>query len=195
MLSFWSLLINIILVYIAYKAFSNFDIKKQFHNKQLEIVSELTTSISNVELSIMFYEAFLYKTGDKQYSAAGYTLSFYEIVFGLSYNSFEMIYVKSNNIEEVFSFLKFRNHPLLPKKISLALNKLYRPLQYSPSVDKNDFPKKYFTLTQPNKIEEDNSSIYTYKYKTPTDFIRDCKNLREAIIDWYKVYGANDLNI
>lgn len=195
-LTFWSLIINIILVSIAYRAFRNFDVKKQFHNKQLEIVSELATAISSAELSNMLYETIPDPMGEDHKILTGYTLSFFEIAFGFNYMDFETIYIKSNNIENVFPFLKFRNHPLLPKNIGIALNKLYRPLQYTLSVRETNLPRKYVVLYQSNNKEDDISKNWNYEYyEKPTDFTADCKKLRDGIIEWYKVYGADDLNI
>ena len=135
-ISFWSLIFNIILVIIAYKAFKNFDVKKQFHNKQLDIVSELATSISSTVLSNMMYHMSTDPNGKKHQIATGFTFSFFEIGLGFDYSKFNLMCVKSNNIENTFPFLKYKNHPLLPKSISEELNKIYRPLQYQLTVNK-----------------------------------------------------------
>ena len=130
-LVFWGLVLNGILVFIAYKAFKNFDVKKQFHNKQLEVVSELATNISDSKLSNICYKVSIGPDGKEHQIATGFTFSFLEIALGFDYSKFDMIIVRSNNIENTFPFLKLKNHPMLPKSIAIELGKLYRPLQYS----------------------------------------------------------------
>ena len=140
-IAFWGLILNVILVIIAYRAFQNFDVKKQFHNKQLDVVSELSSEISSTKLSNMFYETKTDPKGKDQLIATGYTLSFFEIALAFNYDKMNLMCVKTNNIENTFPFLSFRNHPLLPKTISKKLNKLYRPLQYSIAIHEKDMPK------------------------------------------------------
>ena len=195
-IAFWGLILNLVLVIIAYKIFQNFDVKKQFHNKQLEVVSELATAISSTELSNMLYETKTDPKGKDHLIATGFTLSFFEISLGFNYEKFDLMCIKSNNIENTFPFLRWRNHPLLPKKISSELNKLYRPLQYSFSLQDKDLPKNYIMLYSKTIDKDDYSKDWIYEYyKTPSVFTKDCKKLRQEIIDWYKNYGADDLNI
>jgi hypothetical protein len=197
-IAFWSLIINVILVLLAYKAFKNFDVKKQFHNKQLEIVSELATSISSMEISNMIYKMTPSPSGKEHQIIAGFTFSFFEIALGFDYSKFDIICVRGNNIENTFPFLKFKNHPLLPKTISDELKKLYRPLQYFLSVNKEDLKtKNYVLLYHDKKVDSDDiTSGWTYEfYKTPSDFNKDVNSLRKSIIEWYVEYGAENLNI
>ncbi|MEJ4089054.1 hypothetical protein [Galbibacter orientalis] len=197
-IAFWGLIINAILVFLAYKAFKNFDVKKQFHNKQLEIVSELATSISSLEISNMMYEMTPSPSGKEHQIITGFTFSFFEIGLGFNYSKFDLICVRGNNIENTFPFLKFKNHPLLPKSISNELKKLYRPLQYSFSVSKEDLKtRSYVLLYHDKKVDSDDLSAgWTYAfYKNPSDFNKDVASLRKSIIEWYKEYGADNLNI
>jgi hypothetical protein len=197
-IAFWSLVLNIILVILAYKAFKNFDVKKQFHNKQLEIVSELATSISSHSLSNMMYKMIPDTSGKKHQIITGFTFSFFEIALGFDYSEFELICVQSNNIENTFPFLKYKNHPLLPKTISDELKKLYRPLEYFLSTKQQDLETKNYVLLYIDKKSETNdvTSHWTYEfYKTPSDFNKDVASLRMSIIKWYEEYGADNLNI
>lgn len=195
-ISLWGLVLNIILVILAYKAFKNFDVKKQFHNKQLELVSNLATDISSTILSNMLYETKTDPNGKEHQIATGFTLSFFEISIGFNYSKFESIYVSSNNIENCFPFLKHRKNPLLPKSIAVELNKLYRPLQYSLAVKKDKLPKNYIKLYSKNIDDEDYSKTWLYElYKSPAQFNEDSLAIRKSITDWFKEYGAEDLNI
>lgn len=195
-IGFWALILNLILVIIAYRAFQNFDVKKQFHNKQLDIVSNLASEISSLELSNMFYETKTDPKGNDHLIATGYTFSFFEIALGFKYDKCDLMCVKTNNIENTFPFLRFRNHPLLPKKISKKLDKLYRPLQYSFTIQEKDMPKNYVVIYSKAIDKDDYSKDWTYEfYKQPKDFSKDCMELRGEIIDWYKKFGADDLNI
>ncbi|WP_024771756.1 hypothetical protein [Aquimarina macrocephali] len=196
-IAFWSLILNIILVVLAYKAFKNFDVKKQFHNKQLEIVSELATSISSMEISNMMFK--MIGTNKKHQIAEGYTFSFFEIALGFDYSKFDLMCVKSNNIENTFPFLKYRNHPLLPQSISTELNKIYRPLQYFYSAKKLDLKNMDYVLLYHDKekyLEGDITASWNYQfYENPSDFNKDVTSLRKSIILWYQEYGADELNI
>lgn len=195
-IAFWGLIINVILVIIAYRAFENFDVKKQFHNKQLDVVSELSSEIRSTQLSNMFYETKTNSNGKDHLIATGFTLSFFEIALAFNYDKMDLMCVKTNNIENTFPFLSFRNHPLLPKKISEKLNKLYRPLQYSISIQEQDLPKNYVVLYSKEIDKNDYSRDWTYEfYKVPKDFSKDCLELRKEIIKWYEKFGADDLNI
>ena len=195
-IGFFSLILNFALVIIAYKAFKNFDVKKQFHNKQLEIVSELSTAISSAELSNMFYKGSTAPNGEVHQIMTGYTLSFYEIALAFDYSKFELICVRSSNIENTFPFLKYRRNPLLPKRIAKALDKLYRPLQYSITVKPEKLKMDYVLLYTKHIDKDDISKDWKFEiYKTPAQFTEDAANLRSAIIEWFKEYGADDLNI
>lgn len=195
-IGFWGLILNLILVIIAYRVFQNFDVKKQFHNRQLEIVSNLTSDISNHELSNTFYTTTIDPNGGEHLVATGYTFSFFQIALGFKYDEFELMCVKTNNIENTFPFLKYRNHPLLPKGISQKLDKLYRPLHYSFSLKKEDMPNNYVVLYSRKIDKDDYSKDWHYKlYKNPEDFTNDCLELKNEIVKWYKKFGADDLNI
>jgi len=193
-----NLALNILLVIIAYLVFKNFDVKKQYHNKQLEVVSQLCTDISSTMVSNMIIKTVPTPDGRLPQVHTGYHFSFYEIALGFDYSQLDMICVKSNNIENTFPFLKYRNHPLLPKKIGEALNKLYQPLQYSFSIQPEDLPQNYVALYSrdiaPNPDDHSRNWIYEY-YKSPTEFHTHCKELRTQILEWYKAYGAEDLNM
>ena len=195
-ISFWGLISNLILVWIAYKAFKNFGVKEQFHNKQLTLVTDLATEISSTVLSNMMYYTSTDRNGKDHLTATGYTLSFFEISLGFDYKKANLLCVRSNNIENTFPFLKHRNNPVLPPSIAKQLNKLYRPLQYSFAIQKDDLPKNYVFLNSKDVAENDYSKDWIYKfYDNPSDFTTDSKALRTSIIDWFKEYGADDINI
>jgi len=195
-ISFWGLLFNLILVVIAYKAFRNFGVKEQFHNKQLTLVTELATEISSTILSIMMYHTSTDPHGKDRLIVTGFTFSFFEISLGFDYKKFNLMCVRSNNIENTFPFLKYRNNPILPPSIAKQLNKLYRPLQYSLATNEDNLPKNYVFLAPQNIAEDDYTKDWIYKfYDNPTDFTTDSRALRASIIDWLKEYGAGEINI
>jgi hypothetical protein len=76
-ISFWGLLSNFFLIVIAYKAFKNFGVKEQFHNKQLTLVTELATEISSTVLSNMMYRTSTDPNGKDHLIATGFTFSFF----------------------------------------------------------------------------------------------------------------------
>ena len=194
-LTFWGLIFNLLLVIIAYKAFKNFDVKKQFHNKQLDVVSELSTIMNSMELSNMMYETLVDPYGNHHQISTGHTLGFFNIA-AINYTKFELMCVKSKNIENTFPFLRYVNHPLLPKTISEQLKKLYRPLPYYRALEEKNLPPNYVVLYSDNIKKEDFSKDMIYEfYKKPSDFSKDCMELRKSIMEWFKKYGAEDLNI
>jgi hypothetical protein len=159
-------------------------------------VTGLVTEISSTILSNMMYETKTDPTGKDHLVATGFTLSFFEISLGFNYKKFNLMCVTSNNIENTFPFLKYRKNPILPKKIAKQLDKLYRPLQYHFTIQKDDLPKNYVMLYSKNIDNDDFSKGWLYKfYENPSDFSSDCKELRTSIIEWFKEYGADDLNI
>ncbi len=92
-------------------------------------------------------------------------------------------------------FLRFRNNPLIPNTIAKALHKLYVPLQAQVIANKV-YPQEYLII-RPLKVDQDDFSkswIYDY-YPIANKFKEDSANLRLSIIDWFKEYGAEDLNI
>ena len=194
--AFWSCLLNLALMVIAYKAYRNFDVKKQFHNKQLELVSELATDITSTHLSNMMYRISIDPDGEEHQIATGFTLSFFELSLGFDYSGYQMIVVKGNNLEKTFPFLKYKNHPLLPKSIASELKKFYQPLQYSYSIGKKDLPKNYVVLYgAATSLEGPDAHKWLYKlYDVPTDFRKDARALRTAITSWLGEYGAENLN-
>jgi hypothetical protein len=195
-ISVWGLVINSILVVLAYRAFKNFGVKEQFHNRQLALVTELTTEMSSLILSNMMYNTSTDPQGKEHIISTGYTLSFFEISLWFDYQKFNLMCVRSNNIENTFPFLKHRNNPILPSSIAKQLEKLYRPLQYSMTVQKDELPKNYVLLYYKNIDRDDFSKDWLYKYyDNPDDFSKDCKALRTSIIEWFKDYGADDINI
>ncbi len=195
-ISFWGFILNIVLVILAYKAFKNFDVKKQFLNKQLEVVADLASSINDLELSNMLYWTSTDPDGKDHLLAEGYTLEFFEIAFRFKYQDFERIFVKGNNIEKTFPFLRFKNHPMLPKTISKSLIKFYRPLNYTLATPKKKLPKKYVVLYEekPKTGEDYTADLYYEIYSKPNEFKEDAIELRNSIINWLKEYGAKDVN-
>ena len=133
-LSIWGLLLNIYLVYIAFKAYQNFDVKKQYHNKQLDVVTNLSNEISSTILSNMMHLTIEKETGEESTALTGLTYSVFEMAL-LNYSKYDLMCVRGNNIENTFPFLKYRKNPILPKSIARQLNKLYRPFQYSFSIN------------------------------------------------------------
>ena len=193
-ISFWGLLLNVILVYIAYKAFENFGVKEQFHIQQLKLVTALATEISSTSLSAMWYVSSQKSNGEAGLSATGLTLSFFEMSQGVDYGKCELLCIKCSSIENIFPFLKYRRNPILPPSIAEQLNRLYRPLKYSSPIQ--TYPNNYVWFYSKDIEEEDYRKDWVFKfYDQPTDFTEDSKALRTSIIDWLKEYGADNINI
>ena len=200
-ISFWGLVVNVILLILAYKAFKNFDVKKQFLNKQLDVVSELASEISTMELSNMMYRMVEDPDGESHRIVTGYTMGFYSIVLSINPSDYDLICVQGSNIEHVLPFLKFRTHPLLPKPIAKQLNKMAKPVQ-GLSIRKDKLPPSYVLLYNEKKKDQELTSsekisqtfIYPY-YKNPAEFTKDSLELRREIIKWFEEYGAKDINI
>jgi len=192
---FWSLILNIILVCIAYKAFKNFDVKKQFHNKQLDIVSELAALISSMEFYLNLYTLTPKESSDNPHSLYGVNTSFFDITVGYNTSKYELICIRGNNLENTLPFLKFRYHPLLPKSIADDLKNLCKEFN---RVENDELNTKNYVLLENTKRQykkEPTGHIkYTF-YETTSNLKKDISNLRKSIMDWYEKYGADNLNI
>ena len=131
LIAFWSLGLNAVLVYIAYKAFKNFDVKKQYHNSQLEIMSQLAREIAEFEFGVMFYRPSVDPYGRKHSIAEGWHHNFFDMLV-FNYRSDQVLYGRSRNMENFMPFLKYRNHPLIPRHIAAQMFKLYKPFLHQP---------------------------------------------------------------
>lgn len=195
-ISFWGLILNLILVWIGYKAFKNFDVKKQFLNKQLTLVTELAAEITSTTLSIS-----IYKTVKNEYEeeavrvVTSFTLSFFEMSLGLNLQNIDLICIRGNNIENLLPFLRHRNNPVLPSLIAEKLKKLHKYFFLGINVLEEELPKTYAILYSKNSVEDNYSKILYKYYDNPSGFRADSEDLRLSIINWLKEFGADDINI
>jgi hypothetical protein len=194
-IAFWGLLLNLILVAIAYKAFKNYDVKKEFHSGQLNVMSELANSLGRSEIANMLYETKISPQNTKHKISTGFTFPFLQIMLGYDYEKFEKFYIKGNNIEIAMPFLKFRSHPLLPKKIAELLWGLYAPLQYQLAVQNSELPENYVVFYGKTP-EDDVSKEWLFLYsENPKEHIKNITELRDSIRSWFKDYGAEESNL
>src|SRR5690606_30425742 len=118
-ISFWALVLNFILVIFAYKAFKYFGVKEQFHQKQFELVCQLSLDISNTDLRAVLYIK-------DEHVHPKYNFNYYTL-FEIDYLSHvDVVLVYEDYTEQIFTFLQHKNNPLLPKRLADVLRKLSR---------------------------------------------------------------------
>lgn len=208
-LSFSSLTISFILLNVAIKAARNFDVKKQFHNKQFQVVCDLAQEILNTKVKLRYYHKSKLDGSNAKQIRTGYLINFYLFPDFLKDKQIFSVY-KATDIDEIIPFLRYRYNPLTPKVISTALgnlsdNLIKKPLIYDApdeimeNLDISAYigarPDEYMLLL-PNiddaNIFEDWSDIY---FDDQEMFRLNCENVRQALLKWFKVYGAEDINI
>lgn len=195
-ISFWGVVLNFILVFIAYKAFKNFEIKKKFHSDQLDVMSALVTSLGNSELSNMIYRTTEAPNGERVKVSAGFTFSLIDIVSGFDYRSLDMVCMRSNNMENIFPFLRYRSHPILPVEIARHLKKIYQPISYKLTLSEDQLPENYVVFYSNNLDEDDFSKAWVFDlYDSPNKFHDDFEGLIKEISVWFKKYGVDDINL
>ena len=194
-IAFWGLVLNLILVTIAYKAFKNYDVKKGFHSSQLNVVSDLANSLGKSEIANMCCETMISPKKTKHRVKTGFQFPFLQIMLDFNYDKFEKFYIKGNNIEIVMPFLKFRSHPLLPKQIAQCLWELYAPLEYQIAAQEKELPENYVVFYG-KAPEDDFSKEWLFLYsEDPKQYVKNITELRESIRSWFKDYGADEINL
>ncbi|EPZ4992895.1 hypothetical protein ACXOI2_003635 [Vibrio cholerae] len=195
-IAFWSFGLNVVLVYIAYKAFENFDVKKQYHNSQLEIMSQLTREVAEFEFRVMFYRPSVDPWGEKHSIAEGWRHNFFDMI-SFKYRSDQVFYGRSRNMENFMPFLKYRNHPLVPRYIADQLFKLYKPFHYMIGSTDEKVNDDYRAVFYSDLVPADellSNSLYKIS-DNAEEYINECRELQSLIKKWFEKYGADDVNI
>ncbi|EOW6613634.1 TPA: hypothetical protein NJ057_004705 [Vibrio parahaemolyticus] len=195
-IAFWSMMLNVVLVVIAFRAFKNFDVKKQYHNGQLEVMTKLVNEMVDFNYGAMFCRPSISPSGDKHIIKEGYIYNFFQHVLGFNYDSVESLYGRSRNIENIFPFLRYRNHPMIPVHIAKKLHTLYRPFHYQRAVLEKDMSDNRVMLSSETVSKDE--LLHDAYYEITDDaktYIKECIELRLAIKSWFEKYGADDINI
>jgi len=191
--------LSIVTLFLAWKIYKNFDVKKQYLNQQLLIVNKLASDIASNEVYFTFYlraqpPPNYSGNQDLPRSITGYRLDFFSSTMATDVEKFPKVFVQGRYITEVFPFLDYRNNPLLPSKIAKCLRELYYPLEYTLSISDDDLPDNYITLSPIERKNNDPLSSFLYPYQDSKDLKQKSENLRKEIIEWLKTYGAEDIN-
>ncbi len=194
--AFWSMMLNVVLVVIAFRAFKNFDVKKQYHNGQLEVMTKLVNEMVDFNYVAMYCRSSIGLNGKKYIIKDGYAYNFFQHLLAFNYDSVDSLYGRSRNIENIFPFLKYRNHPMIPVYIAERLHSLYRPFHCQLAVleSKMSDNRVMFYSEMVSKDE----LLYDSYYEITDDakaYINECIELRRAIKLWFENYGADDINI
>jgi len=209
-IAFASLTISFVLLNVAIKAAKNFDVKKQFHNKQFELVCQLAQEILDTKLSFGYYQKSDRKNSKYTHNKTGYAITFYMLGGYIKARQIDSVYLR-NSIDEVLPFLRYRFNPLIPKVISAALTRLAQgkvdhansPSFPEESLEGADLEELFF------KKPDNYVSLAVYDLITPvvedkwaglyyTDAVaiqKDADDIRETLLKWFKAYGADDINI
>ncbi|MES2112719.1 MAG: hypothetical protein V4577_28465 [Bacteroidota bacterium] len=207
--SFSPLLIGFVLLNVAIKAAKNFDVKKQFHNKQFEQVCGLAQEILDTKIKVAIYQKSEANV-NYGYNKTGYAITFYSLGDFIKSRIIESAYLESR-IDDILPFLRYRYNPLIPKIISSALFKLEKeafnsPVHLEPSdeiLENIDFasyfgrrPDNYIVIGtySPEAQIVENSWTSPY-FNNISDLRENADNIRSVLLAWFKVYGADDINI
>ena len=193
--AFWSLGLNVVLVYIAYKAFENFDVKKQYHNSQLEVMSQLAREMAEFEFSVMFYWPSVDPLGKEHSVSEGWTFNFFSII-SFEYRSDQVLYGQSRNMENFMPFLKYRSHPLVPRNIANILFEIYVPFHYMVGTTHDnamdDYRAVFYSRTTDNELFKD--SLHEISGNA-AEYIANGRKLQASMKEWFEKYGADDVNL
>lgn len=197
-------LISVFTLILAWKIYQNFDVKKQYINKQLNVVTELSSELTKTKICVSFY----LKIPDSVQTNAKHALTTFDDLnfFSLmsEFNpSYKEVFIRARSIHQIFPFIDYRLNPILPSAIANKLKSLNKYLEYSLGVKVDEIPDSYLVLSpivKPMTSQEyKNPDIvlptFTYQYKSVQELKEEIIALRKEIIEWLKKYGADDINL
>ncbi len=182
-ISFWALVLNAILVYFAYKAFKHFGVKEQFHSKQFEAVTQLTSQMANTIIKTDFH----LMTEDVTLK---YDFGFFTLIDLDYFENSTSILIDGDNPEQIFPFLKHSKNPLLPPKIAGILKEL-NIWSGSGYLSEKSKLGNVLVFKKSRNLNED---ILIHYFDMPIEFKKLSKSLKLEITKWLKSYGATDVN-
>jgi hypothetical protein len=200
-----SLLISGTTLFLAYRIYRNFDIKKTHINKQLSVILSLVEEINNTQIQVGFYSKIpteilleLPEQVRPQNKEDAVFDSWYYSLFLIASGNIgyqqQDVYI-SSDIMNVLPFLHYMNNPLLPSKIADKLHKFYSPFN---NLGSFEFASdKYVVLSSTNKHENVRKFQYPSMidtYKNWDNFIICARELKKEIKDWLETYGSKDIN-
>jgi len=192
-----ALLVSIATLVLAWKIYQNFDVKKQYVNKQLDTVTNLSTEITNTKVYVSFYRGIPeeFQNHGHTHVLEAYKLDFFSLKsINKNVDKFEKVYVRASRMNQIFSFLDYMSNPVLPSTIAKKLNDLHKYIEYSICTPKEELPNNYILLS-PVSRSENEKLFFTYEYKSREE-LRECVTaVHTAIIEWLKKYGAEDINL
>jgi hypothetical protein len=207
--NFIGLIVSIFTLYLAYRIFKSFDVRKNHINKQLETVLNLVQEINDTVFKISDHHKIpqdVLEQMKKSPVSSNYTTTFSSIQSTLwfisdgnpSIHEDSNVFLKTD-VKTTMPFLNYMNNPLLPKTIALKLGAFYSPFtDYSNSERASD---TYFVIVRIKTGEKmDLSQSYQYPhfakpFENWGNFIFASKDLKDEILRWLKKYGANDINL
>lgn len=184
-ISFWALVINLIIVFFAYKAYKLLTVKESFYSKQLETVIKLIDEISKTKIEI---EQNLYTSSiDSQFHF--FTLNNLEY-----FKKVDKILIKKETISELLPFLKFEDNPFLPITIAKKIKELNK-IKSQPSWIGNIKFDKFLKLDNKDIYSNYEEGIYLEILVSPLEFQLRSKEIEIEIIRWLEKYDIKELNI
>lgn len=106
-------IISLLTLFIAWRIYKNFDIKKSFLGQQLKVVFDLSNELHNFGLPTLFVGGG---------TASNYPRFFY-FFNQQGIEGYGKIYFSNIPPIEIFPFIKFMHNPLLPKPIAEIIRK------------------------------------------------------------------------
>jgi hypothetical protein len=183
-----TLSISLTTLFITYAIYKNFDIKKQFHQRQFDTLLQMMEEISKCEIKVYTVNKM---EGINNTSIIGfYTFG----IFGdyKDMHNKSAFYTTTDKVEVLFPFLKLYNNPLIPTSISEKILRFF-PLPEMKKV--SIFDVNSYNLMQPFNFSNDLiDENVVFEYMLKGDFGENVKRLRLAIEQWFDRFGAVDLN-
>lgn len=189
-----SLILTFITTIIAWKIYQNFDVKKQYINKQLDTVTALSAEITKTKVRIAFYRAIPNPNTEINHSLEIYELDFFALGV-LPNEKFENVFIKARTINQLLPFINYKSNPILPKSIAKSLTALHKYIEYSFSTKKEELMTKSYILLSPLKFTSEDNIVFIYEYMKCSELNQKVFELRNEIVNWLKKYGAEDINL
>lgn len=196
-------LVSILTLVLAWKIYKNFDVKKQYLNKQLNVVTELSSELSKAKVCVSFYLKIpdSVQTPQKQVLTQFDDLDFFSLTNEFN-PGYKRVLIKARSIHQIFPFIDYSLNPILPSSIAIKLKSLNKYLEYSSAVNADAISDSYVVLSQATKYiistAYKNSEVvlpeFTYEYKNIQELKEEIIALRREIVEWLKKYGAEDIN-
>lgn len=189
-----SVISGLLTLFLAFKIWKNYDVKKHFVKKQLDTVFDLYTAISTTKITIELHKGNEIKIQ---------TILFGDIVTLLAdidmgqYLNTSPVYIDFRILHNI-PFIKFIENPFTPKSIVSELEKFRSKIRFTDEPDEGDYAileLDYLIEHGPFKNKRILLTPKSDTYKSIGSYIRQALAVNNAIKNWLKKFEVNDMNL